>query len=189
MDKINIGVNGYQYPMPVCLVGTIVEGKINFMAVGWFSRLNGRPPIIGIGVNKRHFTSVGIKQNSCFSVNIPSAEWMVETDYCGIASGWKTDKSDIFEPFYGELKNAPMIKEFPLCMECRLYDTVELPSHNLFLGEIMGIYTEEQYLTEGKPDVRKMKPFVFTMPDDNYWLLGDFLGKAYKSGLKLRKQI
>ena len=45
-----------------------------------------------------------------------------ETDYCGLVSGRKTDKSNIFNVFYGELETAPMIMECPVSIECKLFD-------------------------------------------------------------------
>ena len=184
MEKIKIGTNAFLYPMPVTLVGTIIEGRPNFMPVGWIARVNLNPPLIGMGLNKRHYTPSGIEANQTFSVNIPGRDLMEETDYCGIVSGREVDKSGLFEIFYGELKTAPMIKQCSLCMECRLYQTVPLPSHHLFLGEIVGAYTEERYLTDGKPDVCKMNPFLLTMPDNNYWAVGEQLGKAWNRDLK-----
>ena len=55
MMKINIEANTYIYPNPVTLVGTEVEGRANFMALGWVSRVNAKPPLVGIGVNRLHF--------------------------------------------------------------------------------------------------------------------------------------
>jgi flavin reductase (DIM6/NTAB) family NADH-FMN oxidoreductase RutF len=186
VEKLKIGTNVFLYPMPVTLVGTMIGGRPNFMPVGWIARVNGNPPLIAMGLNKRHCTPSGIEENHAFSVNIPSRDLMEMTDYCGLVSGKEVDKSGLFEIFYGELKSAPMIRECPLCMECRLFQTVPLPSHHLFLGEIVGAYTEERYLTEGKPDVRKMNPFLLTMPDNNYWAVGEQLGKAWNRDVKLK---
>ena len=187
-DKINIGSNVYVVPMPVTLVGTMVEGRANFMAVGWVARVNGKPPIVAVGLNKRHHTPVGIQENQTFSVNFPGVDLMAETDYCGIVSGRNVDKSGVFEVFYGELETAPMIRQCPLCLECRVFDTVSLPTHYLFLGEVMAAYSEERYLTDGKLDVRKMRPFVLTMPDNNYWTVGEWAGKAWNVGQKLKDE-
>ena len=118
-------------------------------------------------------------------MNIPSADRVVETDYCGIFSGRKVDKSRLFEVFYGALGTAPMIAECPLCLECKLGDIHELPSNDLFIGEIIGAYTEESYLTGDQLDVRKMTPMVLTMPDNNYWAIGEHLAKAYSVGKPL----
>ena len=185
MDKINIGTNVFILPMPVTLVGTTVEGQANFMPVGWVSRVNGKPPIVAVGLNKRHYTPLGIQEHQTFSVNFPNVGLVERADYCGLVSGRKTDKSDVFEVFYGQLETAPMIAECPLCLECTLFNTVLLPTHFLFLGEIVAAYSEERYLTDGQPDVGKMKPFVLTMPDNNYWTVGGHLAKAWNVGRDL----
>ena len=182
MDKINIGANSLFYPMPVTLVGALVQGRPNFLAIAWVSRVNLNPPILAVALNKVRHTAVGVQENQTFSVNVPGADLVKETDYCGIVSGKETDKSGLFEIFYGELKTAPMIRQCAMCMECRLIETVSLPTHNLFLGEVAGSYIEERYLADGKPDIRKMNPFLFSRIDNSYWTLGEEIGKAYSIG-------
>lgn len=187
MNKISVEANTYVYPNPVTLVGAEVEGRVNFMALGWVSRVNAKPPLVGIGVNRLHFTAKGIRETKTFSINYPSADMIEVADYCGVVSGKKVDKSDILDFFYGYLKTAPMIKQATLCMECKLIDTVELPTNYFFIGEIVASYTEEQYLTDGKPDIKKMNPLLLTMPDNRYWTIGDYVGKAWSIGKNLKK--
>ena len=184
--KINIGNNVFVYPMPVTLVGTQVEGRVNFMTVGWISRVNANPPYIGIGINKNHYTTKGIMENGGFSVNFPSSDMVEKTDYCGIVSGRKEDKSKLFEVFYGKFETAPMIKECPLNLECGLVETMEFPTNYLFVGEILAAYSEEQYMTDGKLDIEKMKPLLLTMPDNSYWTVGDYKKPAWKTGMSLK---
>jgi hypothetical protein len=109
-----------------------------------------------------------------------------ETDYCGIVSGKKEDKSKLFEVFYGKFENAPMIKNCSLNLECGLVETLELPTHYLFVGEILEAYSEERYLTDGILDIKKMKPLLLTMPDNSYWTVGNYEGAAWKIGLRLK---
>lgn len=185
-EKINIGNDMSVYPMPVTLVGTRVEGRVNFMTVGWISKVNGNPPYICIGIHKSRYTAKGILDNGVFSVNFPSADMMKKTDYCGIVSGRKEDKSKLFEVFYGKFENAPMIKECSLSFECGLVETMEFPTHYLFVGEILAAYSEEQYMTAGRLDIEKMDPLLLTMPDNSYWTVGDYKGAAWKTGLSLK---
>ena len=185
MDKINIGSRVTPYPMPVTLVGTLVDGRVNFMAVAWINRLNNNPPIWGAGINKRHLTVKGIEEQRAFSINIPSVEMLEKTDYCGLGSGTKIDKSEVFEVFYGELGNAPMIQECPLTVECKLHDIIDLSTNLLVLGEVVAAYTDDRYLTDGKVDVKKVNPVVLTMPDNRYWAVGDYLAQAWNVGKKL----
>lgn len=85
---------------------------------------------------------------------------VTKTDYCGLVSGRETDKSDIFNVFYGTLGTAPMIVECPLSIECRLLEVHDLPTNDLFIGEVVASYTEEKYLTDGDPDINKIKPLL-----------------------------
>jgi flavin reductase (DIM6/NTAB) family NADH-FMN oxidoreductase RutF len=182
IEKKNIGRNIFIYPMPVTLVGAIVENKPNFMAVGWISRINASPPLLAVGLNKSHYTPAGIRKNKTFSVNFPSTVMVEQTDYCGLVSGRNTDKSSLFDIFYGELKTAPMIKSCHLCLECKLFDIYEMPSNDLFIGEIMAGYADANCLIEGKLDLHKLDPLLLTMPDNRYWKVGEFVEKAWSIG-------
>jgi flavin reductase (DIM6/NTAB) family NADH-FMN oxidoreductase RutF len=184
MEKIPIPPNVF-IPMPVVLVGTQVAGKANFMTVGWCARANANPPMIACGIGSHHYTPKGIEAAKTFSVNIPSADLLEKTDYCGLVSGGKTDKSAVFDVFYGSLKTAPMIRECPLSLECRLVKSVPLPTNTLFIGEIVGAYADEQVLKDGKPDFPAIDPLFLTMPDNRYWTLGKYAGDAWSAGKNL----
>jgi flavin reductase (DIM6/NTAB) family NADH-FMN oxidoreductase RutF len=188
MDKINLGSTIPAWPMPVSLVGTYVDGKPNFMAVAWFTMASYKPPRIAIVLGKGHYTNPGIKENRTFSVCLPSEDMVEVTDYCGIVSGKKTDKSDIFDLFYGELKTAPLIRDCPLNIECKLVEIVKSGLNEIFIGDIMGTYTEERFLTEGKLDLRKMQPLILSQPDTTYLRIGDPVAKAWNIGKRLKSK-
>jgi flavin reductase (DIM6/NTAB) family NADH-FMN oxidoreductase RutF len=65
--------------------------------------------------------------------------------------------------------------------------TVDLPTNTLFIGEIVNIYSEEKYLDNGKPDMKNIRPFLLTMPDNRFWAVGEQVGNAWKDGVKFRK--
>ena len=186
MKKITIDSGAaFLYPMPMVLVGSVVAGKANFMAVAWVTRVNFKPPLLAIALGPHH-TNKGIEENQEFSINIPDFSLLEKTDYCGLVSGGKTDKSELFEVFYGDLGKAPLIKECPVCMACSLYKTVELPFNMLYIGEPKEVFTEEKYMTDGKLDIKKVNPFTLSMPDNTYWSVGASLGKAWNIGKNLK---
>jgi len=189
MSKITIEKNLFCLPWTQTLLGTHVNGKPNFMALDWLTRVNYQPAMLGICVNRGHASNSAIRETGEFSVNIPTVDMVSVTDYCGIVSAAKTDKSKLFEVFYGELKSAPLITVCPLNMECKLVQTVDLPTNTLFIGEIVNIYSEEKYLDNGKPDVKKIRPFLLTMPDNRFWAVGEQVGNAWKDGVKFRETI
>jgi flavin reductase (DIM6/NTAB) family NADH-FMN oxidoreductase RutF len=188
MGKIKID-NGaaFLYPMPMVLVGTVVEGKANFMAVGWVSRVNFKPPLLAIALGPHH-TNKGIDENREFSINIPDVSLIEKTDYCGLVSGSKTDKSELFNVFFGELGKAPLIEECPVSISLSLFDTVKLPFNTLYIGEPKEVFSEEKYMSDSMLDIKKVNPFTLTMPDNNYWSVGDNLGKAWRIGKSLKKK-
>ena len=185
-NKIRPGV--YLYPMPVSIIGTNVKGKPNFMALAWVNIVEYKPPLFAISSYETHNTNIGIKENGTFSVNIPS-EGMVEvTDYVGLVSGKTVDKSEVFEVFYGELETAPMIMHAPINLECKVVKTINTTEftdadkgHEIFIGRVINAYADDYYLTNGRPDITKLKPFVYSI-DNKYWKIGEYLGKAFSIG-------
>ena len=185
MGMIRIDNNVSIYPMPVVLTGAVVDGHANFLAVGWISRVNSRPPMFAMALNKTHHTNGGIREHKEFSINVPGVDLLEKVDYCGLVSDGDADKSRLFDIFYGKLRGAPLIRECPLCLACTLVETVSLPSNEIFIGETAEVYAEEGALTAGSPDITKMQPFTLTMPDNTYWKIGEKAGMAWDAGRKL----
>ncbi|MFB0558752.1 MAG: flavin reductase family protein [Candidatus Bathyarchaeia archaeon] len=187
MAKLSFNPRTTAYPMPVVLVGAIVNGKPNFMAVAWFSKVNSSPPMMMVALGKRQYTGEGIVENRCFSVNLPGKNLVTETDYCGIVSGRREDKARLFDVFYGESEAAPMIRGCPVNYELRLEDTVELPGTNLFIGEIIAAYVDEEKRSGQLPDIPMVKPFFLVeSPPSYYFGLGPQVAHAFEVGKKLK---
>jgi len=133
MVKMKLDDGDFGYPMPVTLVGATVDGKPNFMAVAWVSRVNYSPTYLAIAIGRKHHTTRGIEEHGTFSVNLPGRDLVVPTDYVGIYSGAEVDKAEIFDVFYGELETAPMAEGCPLCAEYRVAHKLELPGDYLYV--------------------------------------------------------
>jgi flavin reductase (DIM6/NTAB) family NADH-FMN oxidoreductase RutF len=187
MTKIEIDSGGSPFPKPIVLLGSDIEGRPNFFTVAWFNRMSRTPNIWGACVGKTKHTLEGIKKNETFSVNFPSADLVIKTDYCGIHSGKDVDKSELFEVFYGKLEGAPMIRECPVTAECILRELIDMETHYLLLGEVKHIYSEERYMTDGILDQKKLNFLLFTNPARQYWTLGDVVADAYSIGKKLEE--
>ncbi len=189
MSKITVEKNTFCLPWTQTLLGSHVRDKVNFMALDWLTRVNFDPAMVGICVGRGHATNEAIRDTGQFSINVPSIDMIEATDYCGTVSARRDDKSQLFDVFYGELKAAPLITTCPLNIECRVIQTLDLPSNTFFIGEIVTIFSEERYLSGGKPDVKKMRPFLLTMPDNRFWSIGDHVGNAWKDGAKYREKL
>jgi flavin reductase (DIM6/NTAB) family NADH-FMN oxidoreductase RutF len=183
MEKIKMGSKTLLYPMPIIILGANREGKANYMSAAWCSIVEENPPMIMVASNKAHYTNKGIRENGTFSINIPSEEMIISTDYVGIRTGKNTDKSVVFNNFYGELLTAPMIEQCPISLECKLVKIIDLETHHeIFIGKIEQTYVNKDCITNGLPDIKKIKPMVFSHGDANYWSIGELLGKAFRIG-------
>jgi len=188
MAKIPLGARPSLYPMPIALVGAIVNGTPNYMPAAFVGIINFRPPIVACGLAPTHYTSQGIEETGFFSVNIPSEDLLVPVDYCGLHTGASEDKSGIFTTFYGATGQAPLAEECPVCIECKLVNQLPLGNDTAYFGEIIEIFCEEDVLTNGQPDLLKIRPFVFTMPDNGFYSIGPRIGTGWQSGKSFKKQ-
>ncbi len=191
MGKILMGPQTLIYPMPALLVGANVNDKPNFLTVAWAGIACENPPMISIAIRHIRYTLIGIKQNMTFSVNVPAIDMVRETDYCGIVSGSEVSKIKVcrFKVFYGKLGSAPLIEQCPVNLECKVVHILDLGSHSLIVGRIEETHISESCLTDGKPDIDKIKPFSYiTDPDSQYQALGEVIGKAYSIGKELKKR-
>ena len=184
-----IGPVNALYPMPTTLVGATVRSKPNFLAVAHVGILNhGSPQYLSIGLHKNHYTNIGIHENRTFSICLPSEALLVETDYCGIMTGKKTDKAALFDVFYGEQKTAPMIRQCLVNMELRLFDVLDFSAHDIFVGELVQTYADQSVISEGSIDIAKLKPLLFDMASKKYWSLGAPLGDCWSAGKALKSR-
>lgn len=182
MAKRSVKPGPYIVPMPAVVVGSVVEGRPNFMTAAFCGIANYAPPVIACGLSPSHRTCRGIETHRQLSINVPSEEQVVATDYCGIVSGDEVDKSALFDTFTGTLPAAPMIAAFPLTAECRLLQTLPLGADTLYVAEIVSVHAEEEILSGEQVDWRKLRPLLFTFPDPAYWRLGEYVAKAWSVG-------
>lgn len=188
--KKNLGPVNLLYPMPTTIVGTLVDGKPNFATVAHVGILNSASPhLISISLGKLHHTTLGIQQNSEFSVNLPSVDMLEEVDLAGMVSGRHTDKAVRFDHFFGDLKAAPMVIGCPVNMECKVRDAMEIGTHILFAAEIACSHCDDAALTpDGKGvDLASARPLLFDMNSRRYWSVGVPQGTCWGSGKELMR--
>ena len=182
-NKRKMGQQHLLNPRPAILVGTFMDGKPNFIAVSWTGITSAEPPTMSIAIRNIRYSLKGIQQNRMFSVNVPSASMVKETDYCGTVSGSEFDKAKEcnFKIFYGVLKKTPLIEQCPINLECEVLQSIALGDHTVFIGKIVETYISENCFTNGIPDIRKIDPLCFcTLTDRSmgYYKLGKFVTKT-----------
>jgi len=184
MMRKNFGVKPWTYPQPVFIIGSYDEnGNADAMNAAWCGISNANQ--IAMCLSAGHKTVKNILAKKEFTISMATAKYMAECDYLGIASannmpdklercGLHTEKA--------ENVDAPLIRELPMAVECRLvsYDA----GTGLMLGEIINVSAEESILTEGKIDPGKLEPITFDSVNNAYIKLGEVVGNAFKDGEK-----
>lgn len=186
--KRNLGSVNALYPSLTTIIGAMVEGRPNFLTVAHVGIMNhGQPQYLSFGLNKAHYTNAGILEHREFSVCLPGEDLVEKTDYVGLVSGKKTDKSRVFELFRGQLEHAPLIQGCPVCMECRLAQVVDFKTHDVFIGEIVATHAEESVLRpDGTIDIGRVRPLLFDMASTTYWSLGAAVALCWSVGKGLK---
>jgi flavin reductase (DIM6/NTAB) family NADH-FMN oxidoreductase RutF len=187
MEKVKLGPRELLYPTPAVLVGAIVDEKPNFMTAAWCGIAASKPPALSVAIRGERHTLKGIEQHGIFSINVAPARLVKEVDYCGIYSGRKRDKSEIFNVFYGVLETAPLVRECPVNLECKTIHTLDLGSHILVVGQIMETYISDDCMTDEKPDAEKIDPLIYATMTGEYRRLGDVIGQSFHVGKDLKK--
>jgi flavin reductase (DIM6/NTAB) family NADH-FMN oxidoreductase RutF len=184
--KKSLGAKTLICPNPVLIVGTYdKDGKPNAMNAAWGGIVNSSPPSVGVSLRKATYTHGNIMERRAFTISIPSVAYAKEADHFGLKSGRDEDKFAITKltPVRSELVDAPYVGEFPLVLECRVLHVHELGLHTQFVGEILDVKVDEAMLNaDGRPDVMKMKPFIYDFGTNSYYGLGELVGKSFSIG-------
>lgn len=177
MTKIKISNIPYG-PYITVLAGATVNGKANYATIGAYGVVSQKP-VVYISLKNSHHTTKGVVENRFFSVNVPSSDMIEKIDYCGTVSGDKVDKSIVFESFYDEAGNAPMIKECTVNYLCRVIQSIPIFDFTMFLGEIVATYANEDCLENGRPNALKVKPTI--LMDSGYFDINNRVGSIFQA--------
>lgn len=178
MDKKNIGSHLALYPMPVTVVGTMSDGKAEWLQVDHVGII-GHNRIL-LSMFSQHHTNAAVKSSKKVSVNLVNRNLLSKADYVGSVSGAKVDKSEVFDFHIGE-GGTPVIDDSPLTMECDVVDMFEMEGFDNFICTISNTYVDDTAVDEhGHIDYAKISPVLFEMPSYSYLETGSVIGKCMK---------
>lgn len=188
MSKVEWRPGNMLYPLPAVLVTVADEkGNDNVLTVAWAGTVCTNPAMVSISVRPERYSYYMIKETKEFVINLTTEKLTRATDFCGVRSGRDMDK-------FKEMKltrepathvAAPLIKESPVSIECRVVDEKEYGSHCVFTAEVLAVHVESEYMDEkGKFDLAAAHPIVYSHGE--YYSLGKKLGKFGYSVQKKR---
>ncbi len=185
----SFGSKPWVLPQPVLIIGTYdKEGKANAMNAAWGGQWDMHEIMISLG---SHQTTDNLAVNEEFTVAFATTGTLVAADYVGIASGRNTP--DKMERTGWTIEkapnvNAPLFKELPMTLECRVKEKIDESETGYFLiAEIINILCDEKYLSEdGQPDVERMNIITYNPVHHTYIQLGKKVGYAFADGKQLK---
>ncbi len=186
--KKNIKTTEAIFPMPVLMIATYNEdGTVDVMNAAWGMMLDR--DVIALNLTESHKTVQNIKNNKAFTVSIADAKHVKEADYFGIASANK-DKDKFAKSGLtyekSPLVNAPIINEFPICMECEF---IEYQSNDYgcgVVGKIVNVSANEEVITNDNVDITKLNAIAFDPYTHGYYKVTEKVGNAFKDGMEIK---
>lgn len=185
----NFKPSAWLLPQPVLIIGTYDEnGQPNAMNAAWGGQWDYHQIMISMGT---HATTRNLNLNNEFTIAFATVDTMIEADYVGVVSALKNPdkiKNTHWTVEKAPSVNAPLFKEFPFTMECRIKEKLfESETGYYIIADIINILCDDKYLaSDGKPDVEKMNLITFDPIHNNYIALGQKAGNAFSDGLKLK---
>lgn len=166
------------FPLPAVLVTAAVAGeKPNIITIAWTGVINSQPPMVYVSVRPAAYSHRLLREAGEYVINIPGADRVRETDYCGMVSGRDVDKfaETGFTAVPAARVRAPLIKECPANIECLVRQVLSLGSHDVFIAEVAAVHLDASVLDEkGRADFEKMGPFAYCLGE--YRGIGGVLG-------------
>jgi flavin reductase (DIM6/NTAB) family NADH-FMN oxidoreductase RutF len=170
----------YLFPTPAVMVSCAgSQGAPNILTIAWIGVVCSEPPIVSVSIRPGRYSCNMIKEAGNFVVNIPREEQLTALDFCGITSGRDVDKFAALglTPLPASVVSAPLIKECPVNLECRVLDVKSLGTHDMFLGEIVAVHMDEEVRNQkGEIDISKLKPIAYCPGASQYWSLKEPIG-------------
>lgn len=177
------------FPMPVLMIATYNEdGSVNVMNAAW-GTMQERGTV-ALNLTESHKTVKNIKSRGAFTVSIADASHLVEADYFGVESG--NNVSDKFArsgltAAKAEAVDAPVINEFPLCLECEFIEYQRNEYGCGVIGKVVNVTADEHVMVDGNPDMSLVDAIAFDPYTHGYYRVTERIGEAFKDGLKLKK--
>ncbi len=168
------------YPLPAALIscGDSPE-NYNLITISWMGTICSNPPMCYISVRPERHSYQLIKDSGEFVINLTNEAMAEATDWCGVRSGknYKKFKKMKLTPVKAEVVNAPLIREAPLCIECRVKEIIHLGSHDMFIADVVNVLADRQYIDPETDTFDLAKAKLIAYSHGHYYKLGEEIGK------------
>ena len=177
MSKVSIQASTLLAPLPAVMVSVGDYDNANVITVAWTGIVCSQPPRMYVSIRHDRFSYDILKRTGEFVVNLTSEKLLAACDYCGIRSGRDMDKfAEMgFTKEKADHVATPMIAESPVAIECKVFEVLNLGSHDMFLADILAVHVDENIMVDGKIDYAKAR--LVNYQHGEYYATGRHLGR------------
>ena len=177
-------------PLPAVLVTVSDnEGNDNVLTVAWTGTICTNPAMAYVSIRPSRHSYKMIKETGEFVINLTTKDLAYATDYCGVKSGIDVDKfkEARLTKEKAQYVKAPLIKESPVNIECKVVDVKECGSHDMFIANVLAVHADKEYMDkDGRFQLEKANPIVYS--HGHYYSLGQNLGRFGYSVMKKKRK-
>ncbi|MCX5749938.1 MAG: flavin reductase family protein [Candidatus Saganbacteria bacterium] len=182
------------YPLPAVMVtcgeyrkGGTTENS-NIITLSWVGTVCTDPAMVSISIRPERYSHAIIEKSGEFVINLTTRGLAFATDYCGMRSGRNEDKFQKMKltPLEARTVSAPLIKESPVNIECKVTEIKKLGSHDMFLAEVICIHADRNFIDKkGVFDMEEADLICYS--HGKYFAMGKYLGHfGFSVGKKKR---
>lgn len=180
MSKIAWKAGTVLYPLPAVLVsmGSKVE-EYNIITVSWTGTINSDPPMCYISVRPSRYSYDILKRTMEFVINLSTKDLAYATDWCGVKSGKDFDKFKEMKLHAEKAQKikAPLIKESPLNIECKVKQIIPLGTHHMFIAEVVAVNADEALIDKETGSFKLSSAGLISYAHGFYYKQGTEIGK------------
>lgn len=168
------------YPLPAALISCGENAdEYNIITISWMGTICSNPPMCYISVRPERKSYEIIKRTGEFVINLTNEKLAYATDWCGVRSGKDYNKFKEMDltPVKAEMVNAPLIRESPLCIECRVKEIIPLGSHTMFISDVVNVQADKQYIDPETDTFDLEAAKLIAYSHGHYHKLGEEIGR------------
>ncbi|MEE9318295.1 MAG: flavin reductase family protein [Rhodospirillales bacterium] len=149
------------------------SGVVNLAPYSFFNAVVSKPPMVMFATNGRqpHGAKDSVANAEAtgeFVCNMATWELREKVNQTSAPVPPETDEFELagLESEPSALVKPPRVKASPVHLECLYHATLELPSETegarnaICVGRVIGVHVRDEFLTDGKVDIQRIKPIA-----------------------------
>lgn len=148
-------------PRPIGWLSTVDEsGRDNLAPFSYFNAVSARPPVVMVSIGDRDGhpkdTARFALETGEFVANLVTESVIGEMDATAASIDGSEFDADSIERAPAETVGPPRVADAAACLECEVVESLRIGTHTGIFGGVKHVYVDDDLLTDGKVDVRKI---------------------------------